>query len=68
LSLFEPVVATALAWALLGQTLSLVQIFGGVILLGGALIVRLAGRPEIAPPVDSPQTGITVGTIMGRRR
>jgi drug/metabolite transporter (DMT)-like permease len=67
LSLFEPVVATALAWAMLGQTLSPVQVFGGVILLGGALTVRLAGAPEPAP-APSPQTGMTVGTIIGRRR
>ncbi|HEY3608095.1 MAG TPA: EamA family transporter [Pseudonocardiaceae bacterium] len=48
LSLLEPVVATVLAWAMLGQRLSPVQVVGGVILLGGALIVRLAPRPTIA--------------------
>lgn len=63
LSLLEPVVATALAWATLGQRLAPVQLVGGVILLGGALIVRLAGKPA-----QRPQTGMTVGTIIGRRR
>ena len=67
LSLFEPVVATALAWAMLGQTLAPVQVFGGVILLGGALTVRLAGAPKPAP-APSAQTPMTVGTIIGRRR
>ena len=67
-SLLEPVVATALAWALLGQALSAVQILGGVVLLGGALIVRLAGQPTPAGEPLPSQTGITVGTIMGRRR
>jgi drug/metabolite transporter (DMT)-like permease len=67
LSLVEPIVATTLAWAMLGQTLSAVQVVGGVILLGGALIVRLAGAPKVEP-APSPQTGITVGTIIGRRR
>ena len=45
LSLFEPVVATALAWALLGQALSATQLAGGAVLLSGALVVRLAGQP-----------------------
>jgi drug/metabolite transporter (DMT)-like permease len=67
LSLVEPVVATALAWAMLGQTLSPVQVVGGVILLGGALTVRLAGQPKPAP-APSAQTPMTVGTIIGRRR
>ena len=52
---------------MLGQRLAAVQVVGGVILLGGALIVRLAGRPEVEP-APSPQTGMTVGTIIGRRR
>ena len=67
-SLLEPVVATALAWALLGQALSAVQLVGGVVLLGGALTVRLAGQPKPAGEPLPSQTGITVGTIMGRRR
>jgi drug/metabolite transporter (DMT)-like permease len=67
LSLVEPIVATTLAWAMLGQTLAAVQVVGGVILLGGALIVRLAGAPKVEP-APSPQTGMTVGTIIGRRR
>jgi drug/metabolite transporter (DMT)-like permease len=41
LALLEPVVATAAAWAFLGETLTWVQLFGAVVLLGGALIVQL---------------------------
>lgn len=50
LSLFEPVVATGLAWVLLGQALSVPQMVGGVVLLSGALVVRLAGQPVAATP------------------
>jgi drug/metabolite transporter (DMT)-like permease len=41
LALAEPVVATAMAWAFLGETLTWVQIVGAVVLLGGALTVQL---------------------------
>lgn len=44
LSLLEPVVATTLAWALLGQSLSPVQVLGGVVALSGALIVQMNSR------------------------
>ncbi|HEX9338371.1 MAG TPA: EamA family transporter [Pseudonocardiaceae bacterium] len=67
-SLLEPVVAAALAWALLGQALSVTQVVGGVVLLGGALIVRLAGQPTRATEPAADQTAMTVGTIIGRRR
>jgi drug/metabolite transporter (DMT)-like permease len=55
LSLFEPVVATGLAWALLGQALSLTQLVGGAVLLSGALVVRLAGRPTATAPAPKPE-------------
>jgi drug/metabolite transporter (DMT)-like permease len=51
LSLIEPVVATTLAWALLGQSLSAVQVAGGVVLLTGALIVQLTSRRPVAGDV-----------------
>lgn len=57
LSLIEPVTATALAWALLGQALSVPQVVGGVVLLGGALIVQLTSRRAISPePVLTPES------------
>lgn len=57
LSLLEPVMATALAWALLDQALSITQVVGGVVLLGGALIVRLTSRRAINPePVVTPES------------
>jgi drug/metabolite transporter (DMT)-like permease len=57
LSLIEPVTATALAWALLGQSLTVVQVIGGVVLLGGALIVQLTSRRTISTePVVTPES------------
>lgn len=44
LSLLEPVVATGLAWALLGQALSPMQLAGGAVLLTGAVIVQVTSR------------------------
>lgn len=41
LGLLEPLVATASAWALLGETLAWVQALGAATLLGGALLVQL---------------------------
>lgn len=38
--LLEPVVATATAWAILGESLSVVQVAGAVVLLGGAAVVQ----------------------------
>ncbi|GAB3450195.1 EamA family transporter [Actinophytocola sediminis] len=46
LALCEPVVATALAWLLLGQTLTPVQLVGAAVLLAGATLVQLADRPR----------------------
>jgi drug/metabolite transporter (DMT)-like permease len=67
LSLVEPVVATTLAWAVLGQALSPVQVVGGVVLLTGAVAVQMARTtPESLsarswaaadtspPPIDRP--------------
>ncbi|HEX3648366.1 MAG TPA: EamA family transporter [Pseudonocardiaceae bacterium] len=56
LSLIEPVTATALAWALLGQALSVIQVIGGVVLLSGALVVQLTSRRSVnAEPVVAPE-------------
>lgn len=44
LALCEPVVATIAAWALLGQSLTAVQVVGAAVLLGGATVVQLASR------------------------
>jgi drug/metabolite transporter (DMT)-like permease len=42
LALVEPLVAAALAWALLGQTLGPVQVAGAVLLLAGAVLAQRA--------------------------
>lgn len=44
LALLEPVVATALAWLMLGQALTVVQLVGAAVLLTGATVVQLASR------------------------
>jgi drug/metabolite transporter (DMT)-like permease len=51
LALLEPVVATSLAWLLLGQALTAVQLAGAVVLLSGATLVQLAARAPIVVPV-----------------
>jgi drug/metabolite transporter (DMT)-like permease len=63
LSLVEPVVATALAWVLLGQALALVQVVGGAVLLTGAVIVRLTGRgPAGTEPAPATCAAATTGS------
>jgi drug/metabolite transporter (DMT)-like permease len=44
IALCEPIVATALAWLMLGQRLTVVQVAGAVVLLAGAAVVQLASR------------------------
>lgn len=48
LALAEPVVATALAWAVLGEVLSFAQLVGAVVLLTGAAVVQRFGQ-RVAP-------------------
>jgi drug/metabolite transporter (DMT)-like permease len=52
LSLIEPLVATTLAWALLHQSLTAIQLVGGAILLTGALTVQLASQATREPAHD----------------
>ncbi|SER96863.1 EamA family transporter [Actinokineospora terrae] len=54
LALSEPVVATLLAWSLLGEVLEPVQIVGMVVLLSGALLVQLAARTPVTPAEPLP--------------
>ncbi|WP_291412560.1 EamA family transporter [Actinophytocola sp.] len=49
LALVEPIVATALAWLILGQALTVVQVAGAVVLLIGATVVQLAARAPVVP-------------------
>ncbi|RZQ59798.1 EamA family transporter [Amycolatopsis suaedae] len=55
LGLCEPLVATALAWFLLGEALTWWQVLGAAVLLTGATIVQL-NSPEKAPPEPLPVT------------
>lgn len=69
LSLIEPVVASALAWALLGQALTAVQLVGGVILLGGALVVQLTThRPAPAEPLTPESLSGRSSAVAGTSR
>jgi drug/metabolite transporter (DMT)-like permease len=47
IGLLEPVVATVLAWWLLGEVLGVVQVIGAVVLLGGAVVVQLASHRAV---------------------
>lgn len=49
LALMEPVVATVLAWVLLGERLGWIQVAGAAVLLGGAVLVQL--NPPRGEPV-----------------
>jgi drug/metabolite transporter (DMT)-like permease len=60
LSLVEPMVATTLAWALLGQSLSPVQALGGGVLLTGAVLVQVSGR--VRPESPSARSSADDGT------
>lgn len=50
----EAVVATVLAWVLLGEHLSAVQVFGGAVVLAGAFVAQ---RATPAPPAAVPVAG-----------
>ncbi|MGH3763364.1 EamA family transporter [Actinophytocola sp.] len=50
LALLEPVVATAMAWLLLGQALTVAQLVGAAVLLSGATVVQLASRAPVTQP------------------
>jgi drug/metabolite transporter (DMT)-like permease len=49
----EPIVATTLAWLVLGQRLTWPQVVGAVVLLGGATVVQLASRAKVGLPGDA---------------
>lgn len=65
LALCEPIVATALAWLILNQALTLVQVVGAAVLLGGATIVQLASRGQV--PVAEPHLGAIPDTDLHPR-
>lgn len=43
----EPVIATVLAWIWLGQTLSLMQIMGGILVLLAVVSLQLRSSPQL---------------------
>lgn len=54
LALTEPVVATVLAWLVLGESLAPVQIAGMAVLLCGAALVQVAARGPVTPAEPLP--------------
>lgn len=51
LATMETLAAAGIAWALLGETLALVQLAGGAVLLAGVVIVQLTPAAPDTPPV-----------------
>jgi drug/metabolite transporter (DMT)-like permease len=49
--LLQPVVAALLAWPILGEPITLRQILGGIVVLGG---IALAHQGRTKPPVETP--------------
>ncbi|MEU5692482.1 EamA family transporter [Actinosynnema sp. NPDC020468] len=56
IGLLEPVVATVLAWWVLGEALTALQVAGAVVLLGGAALVQVASSRAV-PPEAVPTPG-----------
>ncbi|WP_433263810.1 EamA family transporter [Actinosynnema sp. CS-041913] len=56
IGLLEPLVATVLAWWLLGEALTVVQVAGAVVLLSGAAVVQVASSrtAAVVEPVPTP--------------
>jgi drug/metabolite transporter (DMT)-like permease len=50
LAVIEPIVATVLAWLVLGQALSVPQAIGAVVLLAGATVVQVVSRRAAPTP------------------
>jgi len=48
----EPVFAATVAWVWLGQVLSPVQVFGGVLVLGAAAAIQRWGTAEVEGPLE----------------
>lgn len=63
LAYVEPISACVLAWVLLGQRLSAVQMLGGVVVLLGAYTAQRAAVPLPAEPVESPSAAETEAVI-----
>lgn len=59
LALTEPVVGAALAAALLGEALRPVQLLGGGLVLGAAVVLQLARQPSPERPAGTPDDGST---------
>ncbi|MQA61415.1 MAG: EamA family transporter [Actinophytocola sp.] len=68
LGLAEPLVATTLAWVMLGEALMIVQLAGAAVLLAGATMVQLnsPGKPPAGTPAE-PLPDNAVPSAVNRR-
>lgn len=57
LALCEPLVATSLAWVMLGESLAILQLVGAAVLLAGATMVQLnsPGKQAVTPAEPLPE-------------
>ena len=54
LGMIEPVAASAVAWLVLAESMTAVQLLGGVVVLGGVALAETARRqPSVAPAPDA---------------
>ncbi|HEX6420864.1 MAG TPA: EamA family transporter [Acidimicrobiales bacterium] len=56
--MLEPVVATAVAWAWLGQSLTAAQVLGGAVVLAGVGLAQAARPPAAEPALRVGDTGL----------
>lgn len=62
----EAVIATGLAWVLLGEHLSAPQLIGGFVVLTGAFIAQSAApKPPSGPVAAGAGTGVVAGAVEG---
>ncbi|MGO1050185.1 EamA family transporter [Crossiella sp. CA198] len=63
IGLLEVVSASIFAWLLLGEELTLLQLAGGALILGGIAAVRAEPAPEPVPAVVSPAVQSAASTV-----
>ncbi|PRY58112.1 threonine/homoserine efflux transporter RhtA [Knoellia remsis] len=63
--LSEVLFAILIAWVLLGELPGLVQLVGGLLILGGVVAVRMGERPDDDVPADATRDGAHDGTAAG---
>jgi drug/metabolite transporter (DMT)-like permease len=57
----EPVLAGAIAWAVLDERLAMVQIIGAAVVVTGIVLAETAGSPHVAASPDAVAAGMAIG-------